>query len=254
VIVPLLAAIDPGAVKRTSLAFPDLPNAPFLLRSRFTEDELAAGFQRGIRQYVILGSGLDTFAYRQPEFGHEVRIFEVDSLKTKAGKVKGLSIIGLNEPPNLEYVPFDFERQSLREELARYGFDEREPAFFSCLGLSQYLTGEAIDRIIVNIGSLPNKTTIVLSFVLPNECLIGNDLLIAREGERWAALLGEPWLTYFRPEEIEARLRDSGFSEVSLLNPTEATIRYSAYETSGFQALNVEQLIWASISSPPTAS
>src|SRR6478752_8327811 len=111
-------------------------------RSRFSEDALAAGVARGTRQVVVLGAGLDTFALRNPF--PDVRVFEVDFPATQAWKRERLREAGLSVPDTLTFAPVDFERESLGDGLARAGFRNDRPAFFQWLGVTPYLTREAI--------------------------------------------------------------------------------------------------------------
>ncbi len=87
------------------------------VRSRIAEDALAGAFERGVRQYVVLGAGMDTYAYRQT--APQLRVFEVDEPATQAWKRTRLNDVGLAEPSSLTFVPMDFEHQSLDEELRR---------------------------------------------------------------------------------------------------------------------------------------
>jgi methyltransferase (TIGR00027 family) len=108
---------------------------PFVAeRSRYAEDELAWAVQRGIRQYVVLGAGLDTFAYRSPYFGSGLRVFEVDHPATQAWKRERLQDVGLAVPDSLTFAAIDFERQTLADGLqqasfkvARAIYDSRRP-------------------------------------------------------------------------------------------------------------------------------
>ena len=109
-------------------------------RSRFALDELALAVGRGIRQFVVLGAGLDTFAYQNPY--PNLRVFEVDHPATQAWKRERLSLAGIAVPSSLTFAPVDFERQTLEDGLSRAGFELREPAFFSWLGVTPYLTRE----------------------------------------------------------------------------------------------------------------
>jgi methyltransferase (TIGR00027 family) len=110
-----------------------------VLRSRYAEDCLHNAVVSGVQQYVILGSGFDTFAYRQPGWAARLRIFEVDHPASQRAKVDRLRSAGISLPPNLEFVSADFEMASLREILSRSDLDFRAPAFFSCLGVLVYL-------------------------------------------------------------------------------------------------------------------
>src|SRR5205085_3522547 len=111
-------------------------------RSRFSEEAMAACVARGARQVVILGAGLDTFALRNPHAG--VTVYEVDYPATQAWKRERLAQTGVALPPSLTFAPIDFERQSLGEGLSASGFRADEPAFFQWLGVTPYLTREAI--------------------------------------------------------------------------------------------------------------
>jgi methyltransferase (TIGR00027 family) len=216
-----------------------------VLRSRFTEDQLALAVERGVRQYVILGAGLDTFPYRQSPFARQLQIFEVDHPATQAWKRERLTAVGIAVPANLHWAPIDFERATLAGGLGAVGFDQEQPAFFSWLGVTQYLTLPAIDTTLRVVASLPHPTTIVLSFMLPDEDLAGDDLEAARSVAQTAAMAGEPWLTRFRPQELCTRLAGLGFVSVFHLTPQEANVRYFARRQDGLQAPDAAQLVSA---------
>src|SRR6202034_3949516 len=110
-------------------------------RSRLAEDNLRHAVEKGVRQYVLLGAGLDTFAYRNPY--PQLRVFEVDHPATQAWKRELLRENSITIPGNVRLVPVDFERQSLETELERAGFDMQAPAFFAWLGVVPYLTLDA---------------------------------------------------------------------------------------------------------------
>ena len=114
------------------------------VRSRYAEDIVEQQAGTGVGQYVILGAGLDTFAYRRP--GPGLRVFEVDHPATQAWKQRGLAGLGVAIPDNLVFVPVDFERQELGPALEEAGFALAEPAVFSWLGVTMYLTPDAIDQ------------------------------------------------------------------------------------------------------------
>jgi methyltransferase (TIGR00027 family) len=115
----------------------------FVIRSRYAEDCLAESLSNGVRQYVVLGAGLDTFAYRQPSWADSLRIFEVDHPATQRWKRRRLAEAGISVPRNVTLVPVDFEKISLAAGLTQAGLDFATPTFFSLLGVSQYLGEEA---------------------------------------------------------------------------------------------------------------
>lgn len=251
VTVRLVEAAAPGAIeaRRRTFSPPDLPvsRAPFVLRSRFAEDELAIAASQGVGQYVILGAGLDTFAYRQPHCAGALHIYEVDHPATQAWKRESLATADIPLPSNLRWVPVDFERQTLSEQLTAAGFDVTRPACFSWLGVTQYLTISAIDETLRFVARLPTSSTIVLSFVLADECLPGDELDRKRQHVQMSAERGEPWLTFFGPDELCARLHDLRFARVFHLTLAEANARYFAGRRDGMQARPLEQLISASV-------
>jgi methyltransferase (TIGR00027 family) len=135
-------------------------------RSRYTEERLAAAVESGITQYVLLGAGLDTFAYRSALAGR-VRVFEVDHPATQRWKRDQLAAAAIDLPACLTFVPVDLEHGLLRSELVRAGFDPASPAFVSWLGVTMYLTESAIAGTLGEIGGLAPGTQIVADYMLP---------------------------------------------------------------------------------------
>lgn len=199
--------------------------AHVLLRSRFAEDRLAESVRRGIRQYVILGAGNDTFAYRQPEWAAAVHVVEVDHPASQEGKRERLAAAGISVPPNVTFAPVDFEHVSLRDALTANGVDLSAPVFFSWLGVTMYLTEAAVDAVLRTVAALPPSSEIAFTFARRDP----PDAVAERDGptlaER-AAALGEPWLSYFEPDELDAKLRSFGFSNIYFLTPASARERY----------------------------
>jgi methyltransferase (TIGR00027 family) len=242
------AAREHIRAQRAALFSPALlvPRAAVLLRSRYAEDLLAQAVARGVDQFVILGAGLDTFAYRQPSFARRLQIYEIDHPATQAWKRERLSAAGIAVPDNLHWAPIDFEQHTLAAGLRGAGFDASPPAFFSWLGVTQYLTLPAIDATLRVVAALPSPSTIVLSFMLPDVDLPSEEAAAARTVAKDAATTGEPWLTRIRPEELAARLVQLGFREVVHLTPQEANARYFAGRQDGLRAPHVAQLMSAS--------
>jgi len=181
-----------------------------LLRSRYSEDCLK---ESGIHQIVILGAGFDTFAYRQPSATTSARIFEVDHPSTQKMKLERLRNGGVEIPENLTIVPIDFENQQLLNVLVDKGFDTTLPAFFSWLGVTMYLTEDAIDAVLQLIGKFAKGTQLVLTYSEPAGNTSRNTLLESVKKQ------GEPLVSFFTPEEMERKLRISGFSDVNVPSP-----------------------------------
>jgi methyltransferase (TIGR00027 family) len=183
------------------------------VRSRFVEDALAAAVAGGVRQLVMLGAGLDTYPYRSP-FGDRLRIFDVDHPGTQAWKRRQLAAAAIPPFRTLTYAPIDLEHQTLSEVLACAGFDLAQQTFFTWLGVVPYLTEEAVWRTLGFIASLPDGAHVVFDYADPPGSLPPE----ARARHIWRAEYvaagGEPWLCYFEPAQLHARLKALGFTEI----------------------------------------
>lgn len=224
-----------------------LARSAFVLRSRYVEDRLEQAVRAGIRQFVMLGAGLDTFGFRQPQWAQSLRIIEVDHPASQVLKRLCLDRAGLSLPDNLEFCPIDFEESTLLGGLKLSSFDDRSPTFLSWLGVTQYLTTQAITATLEDISRLPRGSELVFSFVLPDACLSSLDLKAARFYAELVASRGEPWLTRFAPLDIESKLRGVGFSKVKHLAPSLANRRYFDGRQDGLRAPEFEQLMCAVI-------
>jgi len=193
-------------------------------RSRWVEDRLASAVAEGIRQYVVLGAGLDTFAWRNPF--PSLRILEVDFPATQEWKQSILAAAGLAKPANLTFAPVDFERKALADGLAEAGYDFSAPAFFGWLGVVPYLTLEAFRSTLAAIAALPAGTQVAFDFALSPETFspmrrMFFDALAAR-----VARAGEPFQLFFTPENLERELRAAGFRAVDLVDSDGLNGRY----------------------------
>ena len=195
-----------------------------VLRSRYAEDRLHAAIDRGVNQYVLLGAGFDTFAYRQPEWARALTIIEVDHPSSQADKRGLLQAAGIDIPSNVRYADVDFEHETLADGLRRAGVDFQRPTFFSWLGVTMYLTREAIDAVLATLAGFARGSEIVLTFAQPTDPDDHGGRFFAER----AAAAGEPWLSYFEPAELEAILRAHGFSDVRFLTREDAMLQYYA--------------------------
>jgi methyltransferase (TIGR00027 family) len=197
------------------------------LRSRYAEGELDKAIARGISQYVILGSGFDSFAFRRRNLESGLNVFEVDYPATQHRKQGRLTELGLERPPHLRFVSLDFEQQPILEGLEESGYCLQEPAFFSWLGVAGYLSEEAIVRTLQQVASAANGSELVLNYMVPEAMLLEEeDRQIVRMLESLTAARGEPVRTYFDPVRLAALARESGFTYVQTLGPDELDARY----------------------------
>jgi methyltransferase (TIGR00027 family) len=197
-----------------------------VLRSRFAEDRLAEAVGRGITQYVILGAGFDTFAYRQPAWAKALKIFEVDQPATQAQKRLRLEQADMALPPNLSFAGIDFEHESLHGGLLRYGVSLTERSFFSWLGVTMYLKEDAIDAVLQAIAQFPFESEIVFTFAHPPDSLSSLENSFHFSLSKVVSGVGEPFVSFFTPAAIETKLREAGFKTIAFLSDEKAEERY----------------------------
>jgi methyltransferase (TIGR00027 family) len=194
-------------------------------RSRFAEDCAAVAVARGVRQIVVLGAGLDTFGLRNPYAKQGVIVFEADHPTTQAWKRASIAQAGIVMPEWVRFAPINIERESLPERLEGAGVDLDQPIFFIWLGVVVYLTKRAIGATLATIAQLP-AGEVVFDYGEPPEALAaGSRAAVAARMAR-VAMLGEPWLSFFAPAELDADLRQMGFSEIEDLATADIAKRY----------------------------
>jgi len=178
-------------------------------RSRFAEQVLADAVAAGVDQLVVLGAGLDTFAYRHPYDG--LRIVEVDHPATRAWKLERLADARIAVPETVVHAPVDFERQDFGEVLEA-SLDLARPVLFWWLGVTPYLTGPAVESTLRRLGSLPSSA-VVLDHATPLDDAAETTALMRQRREA-VARLGEPWVSAYAYPELAELARRSGFTEV----------------------------------------
>jgi methyltransferase (TIGR00027 family) len=192
-------------------------------RSRFAEDHLEA-VARGVKQYVVLGAGLDTFAYRNPF--PDVQVFEVDYPATQAWKRKRLDAAGIDVPARLTFAPVDFEKDTLAAGLAHAGFQASEPAFFSWLGVTPYLAEQTVLATLRWIASSCRQNGVAFDYAVPRSSLNFFNRLAFDALARRVAGAGEPFVSFFDPERLAQELRQMGFQQLEDLSSDQINARY----------------------------
>ena len=197
------------------------------VRNRYAEDELVRSVAQGMTQYVILGAGLDSFAYRRRDLLQVLDVYEVDHPASQAWKRQRVEELGIKIPERLHYVPVDFERETLTNGLSTAGVNHRAATFFSWLGVTQYLTSTAVLNTLREVARLAAPgSEIVFQFIVPAATLVGEERAVVETLAARSAAVGEPWLSFFTPEELEVHLKQLGFKEVIHFGPHNATERY----------------------------
>jgi methyltransferase (TIGR00027 family) len=202
-------------------------------RSRFVEDRLAESVADQVAQYVLLGAGLDTFAYRNP-YPH-LRVFEVDFPATQEWKRGLLHEAGIPIPGNLTFVPMDFEHQRLAAGLKDAGFDAERPAFFGWLGVVPYLTVDAFRATLADIAALPRGTGVSFDYVFPPEYLSPKRRMVFDALAQRVASAGEPFRLFFTPEQLAVELSGAGFHKFERTGSNDLNDRYFVDRADGLR-------------------
>jgi methyltransferase (TIGR00027 family) len=211
--------------------------APTVLgRARYNEDKLWDAINQGISQYVIVGAGLDTFALRRPDLWNRLRVFELDHPLTQALKRDRLVEAGLTLPPNLHFCATDFERESIAASLARSPYDPVMPTFFSWLGVTFYLTREAIYNTLTSIRAVAARgSEIVMDYANAAVFIPESQSPAMRALFNRMQSLGEPFISGFDPRTLAEELAALGFEILEDLDHTQQETRYFAGRTDGLR-------------------
>jgi len=220
-----------------------------ICRSRYAEDRLDAAVSRGVRQYVMLGAGLDTFAYRSP-LAATVRVFEVDHPATQAWKRSALAAAGVSVPGSAVFVPADLAVDSLSDALRAGGFAFGEPAVISWLGVLMYLDRDAIGKTLAGLSDCASGTELITDYMLPHELRDeAADQYVELVGPA-AAEHGERWLSFFTPTEVGGLLARHGFGATAHVSQRDAVPAALWQRTDALRPIDLSVIACARVGGP----
>lgn len=218
--------------------------AAIVARARFVEDLVVEQAGHGVRQYVILGAGLDTFAQRRPDVASTLRIFEVDQPGPQAWKRQRLIDLSFGIPDWLRLVPVNFEEgSSWWEQLAAHGFDVARPAVVASTGVTPYITKDATAATLRQIAALAHGSTLAMDFLPPPELVEPEERAGMEATRAGARASGTPFISFYSPEEMLALARDCGLRDARHVSPAELTERYFAGRTDGLRPTGQQFLV-----------
>src|SRR5580692_468806 len=198
-------------------------------RARYAEDELALAVRRGVTQFVVLGAGLDTFAYRNPF--PNLRVFEVDHPATQEWKRQRLAAENIAIPDSVTYAAVDFDSQTLADGLRAANFQSGQPAFFSWLGVTMYLDNQTVLDTLRFIHTMHAANGVVFDYTVPRHLLNTMGKLVFDAITRRVAAAGEPFRSFFVPAELDAALQQIGYRHVEDMDSPAINARYFADRT-----------------------
>jgi methyltransferase (TIGR00027 family) len=199
--------------------------ANVITRTRYTEDALQAAVTQGVRQYVLVGAGFDSFSLRRPGFAANLQIFEIDFPATQRLKIERIDACEMALPDSIHFIAADLSQESVAAALARSPFETKQLTFFSWLGVTMYLTREANLATLRSIASCsPAGSEVVFTYL--DQGVFQAQSESFRELEQRVAAIGEPFLSGFNPAELAACLAACGLDLIEDLNGKEAAARY----------------------------
>jgi methyltransferase (TIGR00027 family) len=227
---------------------PALPEASayFALRHRFSEELLFSAVERGVRQIILLGAGLDSFALRNPDVVSKLDFFEVDHPNTQRWKLERMEALGLGKS-DIRYLSIDFDSQDLKEALVAEGVDFNQRIFFSWLGVTQYISREAANQTLRLVTGARAGSEVVFDIIVAPEELDEAARFINATYAAASESRGEPWITTYSPDALTEELRSIGFGSVQRLTPEEAGRRYYAGQPANVVPMQGWQLIHATV-------
>ncbi len=217
--------------------------AYFAMRHRFSEERLVDALARGVRQVVLLGAGLDTFALRRPDVVRRVTYVEVDHPDSQSFKLERLAEEGL-ATPDVVYLPLDFARQDLATELAGAGVRRTVPTFFAWLGVTQYIPEVATLETLWFVATHARGSEVVFDVIRPDDSIPPDERPIQQLARASSEARGEPWLAYFEPEQLTRTVLARDFRQVDRLD-VEAAGRYFGGQPDGVTPLAAWSLLAA---------
>ncbi len=222
--------------------------ASIVARAKFIEDFVTEQAKNGIDQYVILGAGLDTFAQRKPEIASKLNIFEIEKPSTQEWKRQRLTEIGHPIPSWLKFVPVDFEAgASWWDQLIASGFNPTKPAVVTSIGVSMYLTRDAIKDTLKKMLNLAPGSKFIMTFMLPLDLVNPEDQAGYQMALKGAQSSGTPFISFFSPQEMMEFAREIGFKKIEQQSTSGMTPLYFSGRSDGLRPSTGEELLIATI-------
>jgi methyltransferase (TIGR00027 family) len=208
-----------------------------IARARYNEDILEEGVKQGVKQYVILGAGMDTFAWRRPDLLAHLKVLEIDHPATQVHKRRRLRKVGLTPPAGLHFLPLDFNEGSLETTLRGSAYDAQAPTIFSWLGVTYYLPVNVIQstwRVISEMA--PAGSALIFDYLDADAFIPGRVAKKVKVMKEIVQRIGEPMITGFDPAILAADLARQGLSLHENLSPDDIQNRFFEGRADGYHA------------------
>ena len=186
-----------------------------LMRARYAEQALEKAVEDGITQYVIIGAGMDSFAFRRPDLMERIDVFEIDHPVTQRKKLEYILRAGISIPSRLHFIPADLSKISALDALVGSGFDTSRPTFLTLMGVAYYITAGSLVETARSISRyLPAGTLLVFDYLLNEESFKPEHLLMRNKMKAFVARRGEPMVSEYSLAAMSALMAEQGFEAV----------------------------------------
>lgn len=186
-----------------------------LMRARYAEQALEQAAEDGITQYVIIGAGMDSFAFRRPDLMERIDVFEIDHPVTHGKKLEYIRQVGLSIPPRLRFIPVDLSKIPAVDALVGSGFEMSRPTFLTLMGVVYYLATDSLVETARSISQrLPTGTLLVFDYLLDEESFKPEHLLMRNKMKGFVARRGEPMISEYSLEAMNDLMARQGFEAV----------------------------------------
>lgn len=204
-------------------------------RTRFTEDNLLAAVDQGVSQYVILGAGMDTFAFRHRDILKKLQVFELDHPSTQEFKKNKIAQLEWNKPQQLHFIPIDFTKENLVSVLANSSYNPDALSFISWLGVTFYLPKDVIFDTLRSIAQLASPgSSIIFDYMDADALIPGKACKYFTKTQEIVKMAGEPMQTGFNPDTFEADIESTGLKLKKNLNSHDINQIYFSNRSDGY--------------------
>ena len=198
-----------------------------LLRARYAEQALEAAVEKGIDQYVIIGAGMDSFAFRRPDLMGRIDVFEIDHPFTQDQKLARIRQAGWTIPPRLHFIPADLTKISAVDALEGSGFQRSRPTLLTLMGVAYYLSAEDLGETAESIArNLPEGSLLLLDYLLDETSSSPQHRVMKEKMKAFVAKRGEPMRAEYSLASMNGLLAAHGFDTVENLSLPALEQRY----------------------------
>lgn len=198
-----------------------------LLRARYAEQALELAVERGIDQYVIIGAGMESFAFRRPDMMSRIDVFEIDHPFTQSQKLARIRQAGWTIPSRLHFVSADLTSISAVDALEGSGFQRSRPTFLTLMGVAYYISPEDLGQTAESIArNLPEGTLLLLDYLLDETSSSAEHRVMKEKMKTFVAKRGEPMVAEYSLASMNALMAARGFDTAENVTLPELEQRY----------------------------